>query len=221
MRLEGYDLVILNLPRVLTGYRRAGFFQIPVYYRGGSTYIETNAYVLVKLIQQVKAQLQAAGSNEQLVIVGPSMGGQIARYALTYMEQQYAATGDPAWQHKTRLYISLDSPHNGANTPIGAQMFLKYFAEDIGKAAAQNGLDQVDSPASRELSLQHRSRLTGSTVPFQSDQERDYYVSNLSNIGNWPQQLRRVAVTNGSLNAQRQLKTTSGGGATYDGDQAF
>ena len=221
LRLQGYDLVVLNLPRVVKGYTRNGFFPVPYFYRGGSTYIETNAYVLAKLIQQVKAQLQAAGSAEKLVIVGPSMGGQIARYALTYMEQQYAAANDPAYQHNTRLYISLDSPHNGANTPIGAQMFLKYFADDIGKAEAQDGLEQIDSPASRELSLQHRSQLTGNTVPFQADPERGYYVANLASIGNWPAQLRRVAVTNGSLSGQLQLKTTSGGGATYDDDQAF
>jgi len=220
LRARGYDVVILNFPRVIIGYFNAGFFLVPIYYRGGSTFIESNAYVLVKLIQQLNTQLAAANSTEKLVIVGPSMGGQIARFALSYMEQQYQATGAPMWQHNTRLYVSLDSPHNGANTPIGDQLFLKYFAEDLGKVEAQDGLSQINSAASKELSLQHYSQLAGNTVPFRADPERGRYVSNLANAGSWPQQLRRVAVVNGSLSAQHQIKTT-GTGPIADGDQAF
>ena len=213
LRIQGYDVVILNFPTLIVSYINAGFFQVPVYYKGGSAFMEANAYVLVKLIQQLNTQLTAAGSSEQLVIVGPSMGGQIAKYALAYMETNNLV-------HNTRLYVSLDSPHNGANTPIGDQLFLKYFAKDIGITAAKDGLEQVDSPASRELSLQHVSQLQDNTAPFQADPERGRFLANLANVGTWPQQLRRVAVVNGSLTAQRQVKTF-GSGPLSDGEQAF
>ena len=85
---------------------------------------------------------------------------------------------------------------------------------------AQDGLDQVNSPTSRELSLQHVSQLQSNTVPFQADPERARFLTNLTNVGTWPQQLRRVAVVNGSLTAQRQAKTF-GSGPLVDGDQAF
>lgn len=213
LRLQGFDVVILNFPTVITGYYNVGFFRVPRYYRGGSAYIEANAYVLVKLIQDLNAQLTRSGSAEKLVIVGPSMGGQIARYALAYMEANSLV-------HNTRLYVSLDSPHNGANTPIGPQLFLKYFGEDIGQVEARDQLGQINSPASKQLSQQHYSQLSGNTVPFQQNPERTLYVNNLTNVGSWPQQVRRIAIANGSLTAQKQLRT-SGSGTITDGEQAF
>ena len=74
--------------------------------------------VLIALIQELNAQKEG---DEELVILGPSMGGLIAQYALAYMEQQ----GLP---HETRLYLSFDSPHRGANIPISLQYLINYFA---------------------------------------------------------------------------------------------
>src|SRR5690606_22193282 len=115
LRLMGYDVIILNFPT----YNVPGT-GIPNR-DGGADYIERNAMVLVKLIQEVKAQLAANGSPERIVVVGPSMGGQISRYALAWMEQKYAQTADPQWQHHTRLWLSFDSPHLGANIPMSVQ----------------------------------------------------------------------------------------------------
>lgn len=222
LRAQGYDVVILNFPKLFLGFSNNGFFRVPVFYRGGSSYIEANAFVLVKLLQQLQKQMGTA-STEKITIVGPSMGGQIAKYALAYMERN-------TLPHNVGLYISLDSPHNGANTPISDQLFLKYFAEDIGLSEARDGLQAVNSPASKELTLQHYSQLPvsmvgsipvqGNTVPFRADPERGLYLTNLSAAGIWPQQPRRVAVTNGSLSALRQLKT-DGTGTIADGEQAF
>lgn len=72
----GYDVIILNFPMYNVGSLAVD---------GGADYVERNAFTLVKLIQQTNTQLQANGSSEQLVIVGPSMGGLISRYALAYM----------------------------------------------------------------------------------------------------------------------------------------
>ncbi|MDO5665081.1 MAG: hypothetical protein Q4G63_07485 [Bacteroidia bacterium] len=103
LRLKGYDVVILNFP--MTGStdvekRRNGDIYIPLINGqrrdGGSDYIERNAYLLVKLIQDLNAELRRNGSTEKLVVVGPSMGGLISRYALAYMEKM-------SINHNTRL----------------------------------------------------------------------------------------------------------------------
>ena len=68
--------------------------------------------------------------NEPNVVIGPSMGGLITRYALAYMEQQLANTGDNAkWNHETRLWVSFDAPHQGANIPFGVQKGIQYYAD--------------------------------------------------------------------------------------------
>lgn len=76
----GYDLVMLDFPE-------------------GGTYIEQNAMVCIETINMLNERLQQSGSNEQIVVVGPSMGGQITRYALAYMEQHPNASPPPRPTH--------------------------------------------------------------------------------------------------------------------------
>src|SRR5476651_70080 len=102
---KGYDLIFVTYEQ----YDYNG-----VHIDGGADYIQRNAYTLVKIIQDINSKLVASGSSEKLVVVGPSMGGLISRYALTYMEQH-------SLDHNTRLWVSFDSPHLGANIPIGDQ----------------------------------------------------------------------------------------------------
>ncbi len=129
LRQKGYDVVILNFPVMgsnILDINHNGIFQIPLLNGymtrdGGTDYIERNAFLLVKLIQTLNNQLQSNGyGNEELVIIGPSMGGQISRYALAYMEKH-------GLDHNTRLWVSFDSPHLGANVPLALQQDLFFF----------------------------------------------------------------------------------------------
>jgi hypothetical protein len=65
---------------------------------------------------------------EQNVILGLSMGGLVARYALADMEKQRRVNPIASNQHETRLLITHDSPHKGANTPLGLQCMLQSLA---------------------------------------------------------------------------------------------
>ncbi|MVN21325.1 esterase/lipase family protein [Mucilaginibacter arboris] len=103
MLAKGYDIIFMDYP---------DYYFNGIHIDGGSDYIQRNAFTLIKLIQMVNQKLQDNGSTEQLVVVGPSMGGLISRYALAYMEHH-------SMPHNTRLYVSFDSPHLGANIPIG------------------------------------------------------------------------------------------------------
>jgi hypothetical protein len=103
LRVLGYDVVIVNHP---TYYRNG--YKID----GGADFIQRNAYAHIELYKELNAQVAANGSTEQLVIIGPSMGGQISRFALAYMEGHNIP-------HNTRLWVSVDSPHLGANIPLG------------------------------------------------------------------------------------------------------
>jgi len=75
-------------------------------------YIQANANTLIQVIQWVNTQ-KPSGSTSGNVVMGSSMGGLVARYALKTMENQ----GIP---HQTSVYVSHDSPHLGANIPVGA-----------------------------------------------------------------------------------------------------
>jgi len=111
---EGFDIVIVNFQNYTKYLGRI--------IDGGADYIERNALSVVTVIETLNAQKVG---TEQNVIIGPSMGGLISRYALRYMEQN-------ALNHQTRLWISFDSPHYGANVPIGLQHLFNYFAYGYG-----------------------------------------------------------------------------------------
>lgn len=210
LRDEGYDVVILNpTNEYSTASGLGGNYQY-ISRHGGSDYMERNGLLLVSLIQELNRQLQAAGSTEQIVVVGPSMGGQIARYALAYME----ANNLP---HNTRLYASLDSPHNGANIPIGLQQFINYFATETQDFQLVDALAAIDSPASREL-VQHYYGMGTYFLPHPS---RTAFMNTVRGYrpGGFPINVRRIAVTNGALDGGRQRDQN--GQIINDQDQAF
>ena len=103
LRDEDYDVVILDFPNVTTTIQIGPFGYFSTTRHSGADYMERNAYTLVKLIQALNKQIRdntpAGTTPEQLVVVGPSMGGQISRYALTYMEKRYNDPSDAVAYH--------------------------------------------------------------------------------------------------------------------------
>jgi hypothetical protein len=141
------------------------------------------------------------------VVFGPSMGGLIGRYGLAYMEQNSLPT-------ETRLYISFDSPHRGANLPISIQYYINYLAQLSLEPDVLAIVDGLNSPASKEMLYDHLAGhlLSGSTfeqdptllLPAGAPNFRDAFQAELDAIG-FPQQVRNVAMVNGSA-----IGTTTG-----------
>lgn len=95
-------------------------------------YIQANANQLIALIEHINSLKQQSGSTEQNAVLGVSMGGLVARYALCKMEQD-------GKDHQTWVYISHDAPHLGANIPIGAlQMAYALMSFMNGTTGMQN-----------------------------------------------------------------------------------
>ena len=190
LRDLGFDIVVLNAPNYITDGYEIG---------GGGDFIQRNAMVLIALIQELNSQKQG---DEELVVLGPSMGGLIARYALAYMEQE----GLP---HETRLYLSFDSPHRGANIPIALQYLINYFAVVGGDPMAQATVDFVlNSTAAKQMLVDHLSGhlLAGSDLeqdpnlllPAGAPNFRDEFQQELDALG-FPQNVRNVTMINGAV----------------------
>ncbi|PKA84402.1 putative secreted protein (Por secretion system target) [Ulvibacter sp. MAR_2010_11] len=199
LRDEGFDIVILNAPQYTTGGKDID---------GGADYIQRNAMVLIELINLLNTQKVG---DEELVVLGPSMGGLIARYGLAYMEQN-------SMDAETRLYISFDSPHLGANIPISLQYLINYLAQELGDADAVAIVDNVlNSPAAKEMLYDHLlgHLLSGSAyeqdptllLPIGAPNFRDAFQAELNTLG-FPQNVRNVAMVNGS--AQGTTTGTAG-----------
>lgn len=196
LRSQGFDIVLLNFPT----YTRPNTTTVV---DGGVDFIQRNAFILVTLINQINAQKVG---NQKNVVIGPSMGGLISRYALRYMEMNNL-------NHDTRLYISFDSPHQGANVPIGFQHLFNYLAfGPAGNVTVQpivNGL--IKSPAARQMLIDHLEGhlQTGSLFEFNTDSNsllpngapnfRNNFQNELNSMG-FPVDTRNVSISNGAGN---------------------
>jgi hypothetical protein len=185
---EGYDLVFIN-------------------YRNGVDFIQRNAYMVEAVIEWVNTHKVGAGKN---VVLGMSMGGLVARYALRHME----TTGRT---HQTKLYISHDVPHQGANVPLAYQAFVRHLAgESIGwpvflgfftidivdlpklAPSLNDGLALLQSPAAQQMLIYQLSG-TGTNISVNTNSPFGSFATEYKNLG-YPVQngIRNIAISNGS-----------------------
>ncbi|WP_298760903.1 T9SS type A sorting domain-containing protein [uncultured Psychroserpens sp.] len=227
VRAQGYDVIILNFPSyfrlddnsllnidnaidnnadmVIDELDYPGSTLV----NGGADFIERNAMLLVDLINTLNGPEAQGGKvgDEELVIIGPSMGGLISRYALNFME-------DDAQDHETRLWMSFDSPHLGANVPLGFQHQFNFLGfglgDDLNVVELQgivNGL--LKSPAARQLLVDHFEAhlMDGSEFDFdptkllpEAHPYRAVFENNINSLTptGFPQNTRNVSIINGS-----------------------
>jgi hypothetical protein len=177
---EGYDLVLLD-------------------YTDGRAAIQDNAQVMKALIQQVNAM--KTGTTESIVI-GESMSGLVARWALREMEKDGMA-------HEVKLMLCYDTPHQGANVPVGLTQLMReasptLFTQVILKFFAKKWRDYflaINTPAAKQMLLHWGGHLTGGVGNKHPD--FDVFRTQLAALGNggYPQNCRNIAVTHGSMDA--------------------
>lgn len=160
---DGYDLVIMN-------------------FADATDYIQRNAFALSHLIEWVKEEKP---STEPIIIAGVSMGGLVARYALSWMEDQDL-------QHDTQLLLSFDAPQQGANIPLGLQYWVWFFSAYNEKADLYREI--VNSPGAKQMLVTHYN-----FFPNTSTLRSDLFAE-LSALGEYPDHwmLRKVAMASGS-----------------------
>jgi hypothetical protein len=198
--VEGFDMdnvmgwdelyALLNRENMLEDLRADGFDAVVLNFNDSTDDIRRNAMVLVELLRQVGA---AQPDGRDRVVIGASMGGLVARYALAWLEHQ-------GQEHNARTFISFDSPQLGANIPLGVQYWLQLF--QVESAEAGHLLSRLDRPAARQMLLYHHTSPAGATG--QPDPLRASFLGDLAAVGGYPQGLRKVAVANGSGQAAGQ-----------------
>lgn len=218
LRDSGYDVMIVNFPKYTTTNLENGQ-QITI--DGGAYYIESNAFALVKLINETNAILATNGSANHIAIIAPSMAGQISRYALSHMEKNNIP-------HNVNLWVSIDSPHLGANIPLGDQGLVYRF-----QISSDQAIDfyqkELSSPASQQQLIEFHRQIGNNANPiFQNAQttsqgmlfdrgntffQEHYNKQNnngLPNSNGWPQNLRKIALVNGSLTGSKETLKING-----------
>jgi hypothetical protein len=197
-------------------------------YNQPTTYVQANAYMLQAVIAWVNTQKTAAGSTSKNVVLGISMGGLVARYALADMEDRNV-------QHDTKLMITHDTPHQGANIPPSFQAFFRQIGDleitlpnsigpipipglgkvkitsiidgfdiDEGQEALTDQLDMLDSDAARQMLINYVD-INGNGDLFYDNSAHQTFMQDLraqgmSGSNGYPSRwgISNVVISNGS-----------------------
>lgn len=194
-----YDL--LNQESLLETVLNEGYTAYVVDFNKGAGDIVKNSMLLQDIIMNITI---TKNGDEEHIVIGPSMGGVIARHALSSMEKSENG-------HNTKLFISFDSPQQGANIPIGNQYWLKYFSFNDG---ARLGFDKINTDAAKQMLIYHESAnpglvgdepgYVGIVFDIKSDEisvitpTHNMMHEQLYDNLNYPQQLRKIAISNGN-----------------------
>jgi pimeloyl-ACP methyl ester carboxylesterase len=170
-------------------------------------FIQRNAYMVEEVIRQIN---QLKVGNEKNVVLGMSMGGLVGRYALRHMEIEDET-------HDTKLYVSHDSPHQGANVPLAAQALVRHLiGEEISLPVffslfnvnildlednfpeLSEGLALLQSPAAQQM-LVYQLQGTGDGVSIDNTTLQASFLNEYKAMG-YPQQngIRNIAIANGT-----------------------
>ncbi|HEY9123800.1 MAG TPA: hypothetical protein VIO15_05630, partial [Bacteroidales bacterium] len=123
---SGYDIVFIN-------------------YALGAGDIPTNASRLEAVLDHLNTNYRD-NNTEDFILVGPSMGGIITRYCLTDMESRNK-------EHHVRLWLSFDSPQEGAYIPISLQYVMFYLKRRAFQHDATSALAQLDDLFNNSLDI--------------------------------------------------------------------
>lgn len=196
---------------------------IYINYNKGRDDLKRNAYLVEDIIKWVNTKKAQAGSTTPNIVIGQSMGGVIARYALRDMEVLGQA-------HQTNLFVSHDAPQQGANIPLGVQYFARHLGDqfidtplgDFQISVAQGATISIEDIQGL-LNAQGTKQLLSNYVStgFAVDNTVfNAFQTELRTLG-YPNQTRNIALSNGNhcantqeFNPSATLFSLNGGAST-------
>jgi hypothetical protein len=201
IKAADYGTVNAGNPNILNRLNILDYDIVYLDYSDGLDDIRRNARLFQEVIEYVNTNKTGGQPN---VVLGISMGGLVARYALRKMETENK-------EHDTWKYISVDSPHKGANIPIGVQALLRHVENTevavlfvpVWKAKNLNqvkkGLALLNSKAAKQMLTYYVvSNLTVNNT------EHNNFQTEYDNLG-FPTRCQNIAIADGSGNGNMEF----------------
>jgi hypothetical protein len=179
------------LPNLISQMRNEGYDIVFCDFEDGADWIQKNSLALIAVIEEVNRdkRLNNSGVCFPNMVIGASMGGQVAKWALRTMEVQDK-------DHDSALYVSFDSPQRGANIPISVQSFLWFnssFGDAPSRAAVEPRWNAINRPAAQQLLVHHFNKIEQTN----GCDLRQLFAAEMVSLG-YPTKTRNIATSNGS-----------------------
>lgn len=184
---KGFDVVIYDYDEDATN-------------RGGGGYVENNGIAFARFLEKLYT-LHQSTLEQDFIIIAPSMAGLVVRYGLAWAEQNNIA-------HHAALYVSFDAPHQGAHVTSGVQQSIDMFTQYGGLKQYESVKNTVhQTNAGKQMLINHSSQ---ESETFQAHPYRQQFLSNLSAVGSYPQNLRKIAISDGNRNGILKSQAENG-----------
>lgn len=146
---EANSAPVTSEANLLRQFYDMGHEIVLVKYLNPNQALNLNAWALQGAIWHVHNNSQSPSTP--IRVIGPSMGGLIARYAIQTMRQRY--TGNlPSISH----LVAFDCPNRGAVIPISVQAFLYYVGYNSeAPASLKKNRENLLSPGAKQMLLYH------------------------------------------------------------------
>lgn len=208
---------MLEEPQVIQ-LQNFGYDIVMVDFGSTGNAIHDNAMSLIALIEELKCRTM--NNDHQFVIMGHSMGGVISKYALAHMEQFPPGPQSCAQDrgHNTRLLITNDSPHQGANIPLSLQHLYRIGfnalagVSVVDRKIAEEYNVMLDSKGVKDMLIYHVDTRTPNGE-YTHHQRRADFLDDFSNLANngYPEHCKLMALSNGSMGDKDQTRFSDGG----------
>lgn len=212
----------------LSELRNFGYNIVIVNWRLPGDAIEDNAMRLARLLDNTKCNLSTGDLDtlHQFVVIGESMGGLVARYALAWMEANPGSLlCRPDLMHNTRLFISFDAPQDGAYVPMAFQELANHFNLFTHlpfnmRTNMRNYWDMLNCQAAQDMLKVHQSTNPWNTYPnwvsnstdavYTAHNRRDQLEDDLHDLvpatDGYPEHCKLFAISNGLLTGEHQVR---------------
>ncbi len=178
-----------------------GFDLVFINFMNGAGNIIDNANLVQRYINEVLNGTLRDNQTEELVIVGPSMGGIITRIAIKEIEIEESE--NLAKEHLVKSWVSFDSPHSAANIPIALQQAINCGAQPGALSSSfSEKRSKLNTPAARQLLNQHFT-----STNYEGHSMHRELQNILTNMG-YPTFSLNHAITNGGKSALYEGRNT-------------
>jgi hypothetical protein len=175
LRNNGYDIIVYDYDEKGTN-------------RGGAGFIENNGIAFARFCEKIYNDYKDS-LQQDIIVVAPSMAALVVRYGLAWAETNNIA-------HHVALYVSFDGPHKGAHVTSGTQNIVDLLTQYGGLKifdGVNSGISHCN--AAKQMLVNHSSQQSES---MQAHPYRQQFLSNLAAVGNYPNNLRKIAISDGN-----------------------
>jgi hypothetical protein len=205
-----------NTNGYLTALHERNYDVIIIRFNYGADRIENHALLAKRIIKEINHRKFTNDSYFENILTGYSAGALVGRIALKMLEVDYDQNPVLENLHHSRLLISYDGEHQGANVPLSAQHAIRSIIENpqwylpfLGLSDALEQYFLITSPLAKDFLIYHYTQTGNETSPYQDAHPFYYEIRNKLNSeyfyhpapydkpGNYPI-IRNIGVSDGS-----------------------